>query len=363
MDEWVSATLQIAFGLAALIAGGELLLRGASRLAAAMKISPVVIGLTVVAFGTSSPELAVSMQSAFADNTDLALGNAVGSNICNVLLILGISALVAPLAVSSRLIRWDVPLMIGASLLLLLFGLDGRISRVDGLVLFGGLLAYIYWSVRQSRRESRKVKAEFALELPAPTSVVATLMLVGFVIAGLILLGLGARWLVSGAVLVALRLGVSELIIGLTVVAVGTSLPEVVASVMAAWCGERDIAVGNVVGSNLFNVLCVLGLTSAVAPEGIEVSRAALRFDIPVMIAAAVACLPVFFTGNAITRWEGGLFLAYYVAYTTYLILAATQATITRSFGSIMVGFVIPLTVITLSIGAVRTLNRAMRHK
>ena len=355
MDVWLSPVLKIIFGLVSLIAGGELLVRGASRLAAAMKISPLVIGLTVVAFGTSSPELAVSVQSAWAGNADIALGNIVGSNIFNVLFILGLSALIVPLVVSSRLIRWDVPLMIVASVLPLLLGLDGRIGRLDGLLLFSGLLVYTFWCVRQSRRESSEVKAEFAQEIPvSKASRTALLVQIGLIIGGLVLLGLGSRWLVGGSVFIASRLGVSELIIGLTIIAAGTSLPEVVTSIMAAWRGERDIAVGNVVGSNLFNILCVLGLTGAIAPSGVAISPEALRFDIPVMMAVAVACLPIFFTGNVIARWEGGLFFAYYIAYTTYLALAVTQATITRTFGTIMIAFVIPLTAITLFIGVFR---------
>ena len=355
MEAWIWATLGIICGLASLIVGGELLVRGASRFAAAMKISPLVIGLTVVAFGTSSPELAVSIQSAWAGNADIALGNAVGSNIFNVLFILGISALIVPLVVSSRLIRWDVPLMIMASILLLLLGLDGKLGRLDGLLLFGGLLAYTYWCVRQSRRESSEVQAEFTHEVAATKSNgMATLLQIGLIIAGLILLGLGSHWLIGGSVFVATQFGVSQLVIGLTIIAAGTSLPEVVTSIMAAWRGERDIAVGNVVGSNIFNILCVLGLASIVSPGGVGMAPAALRFDIPVMIAAAVACLPIFFTGNLIARWEGGLFFAYYLAYTTYLILAATQAAITRTFETIMIAFVIPLTVITLLVAVAR---------
>ena len=238
---------------------------------------------------------------------------------------------------------------------MLLLGLDGRVGRLDGLLLFVGLLVYTFWCVRQSRRETSEIKAEFAQEMPVPASgTTALLVQIGFILGGLILLGLGSRWLVGGSVFVATRLGVSELIIGLTIIAAGTSLPEVVTSIMAAWRGERDIAVGNVVGSNLFNILCVLGLTGAIAPSGVAISPAALRFDIPVMIAVAIGCLPIFFTGNVIARWEGGLFFAYYIAYTTYLVLAITQATITRTFGTIMIAFVIPLTVITLFIGVFR---------
>ena len=355
LDDLVSAILGILSGLVMLVIGGELLVRGASRLAAAVNISPLVIGLTVVAFGTSSPELAVSLQSALAGNADIAVGNAVGSNIFNVLFILGISALIVPLVVSSRLIRLDVPLMIFASVLLLVLGLDGRLGRLDGLLLFAGLLVYISWCVWQSRRESQAVQAEFAQELSTPSkNAAAILVQLGLIIAGLILLGLGSSWLVGGSVFVATRLGVSELVIGLTIVAAGTSLPEVVTSIVAAWRGEREIAVGNVVGSNIFNIFCVLGLASLVVPQGVAISSAAMRFDIPVMIAVALACLPIFLTGSRIERWEGGLFLAYYIFYTTYVILAATQANVTRTFATIMVAFVIPLTVITLLIGVVR---------
>ncbi len=358
MNEWFLAMVGVVAGLAALIAGGELLVRGASRLAAMMNISPLVIGLTVVAFGTSAPELAVCLQSAFAGNPEIAVGNAVGSNIFNVLFILGISALIVPLLVSSRLIRWDVPLMIGASFLLWIFGWDGRLNRIEGLVLFAGLLSYLVWCVRGSRRERRDVQAEFADEIHQAKTPRSRLAIQLFcIIAGLLLLGFGSRWLISGSVFVASQLGISELLIGLTIIAVGTSLPEIVTSIVAACRGERDIAVGNVVGSNIFNILCVLGLTGVIAPEGIEISPAAWRLDIPVMIAVAVACLPIFLTGHLIERWEGGLFLGYYVAYTTYLILDATQITITRTFGTIMLAFVIPLTVITLLVGVIQSMR------
>lgn len=348
-------------GLVALVAGGELLVRGASRLAAAVGVSPLVVGLTVVAFGTSSPELAVAVQAGFAGQADIAVGNIVGSNICNVLLILGVSALVAPLLVASQLVRLDVPLMIAASVLMGVLALDGVVGRIDGLLLFAILLAYIVWSIRQSRRESAKVKAEFEAEFgPAkresPWAIARQLALI---VAGLALLGAGANWLVGGATDIARLAGMSELLIGLTIVAVGTSLPEVAASVMASIKGERDIAVGNVVGSNLFNILCVLGLAAAVSPGGMPVSAGALRFDIPVMIVTAFACLPIFFTGHLIARWEGGLLLGYYVAYTTYLTLVATQSGLAKSFSVLVVGFVLPLTVITLLVASYRSWRKA----
>jgi cation:H+ antiporter len=345
-------------GFVLLALGGEWLVRGASRLASAARISPLVIGLTVVAFGTSSPELAVTLQSSFAGQADLAVGNVVGSNIFNVLFILGLSSLIVPLAVSSQLIRWDVPLMILASVLLLLLGMDGSLGRYDGLLLFGGLVAYTAWSIIESRREGLKVKAEQEAESVGEAKAGRHLVVqVGWIILGLGVLILGARWLTDGAVTIARLLGVSELVIGLTIVAVGTSLPEVAASLIASLRGQRDIAVGNVVGSNLFNILGVLGLTALVAPEGIAVAPAALWFDIPVMIAVAVATLPIVFTGHLISRWEGALFFAYYIAYVGYLVLDAIGAEV-MTFQRIMLGFVLPLTSITLFVGVFRALRR-----
>ncbi|MDZ7291999.1 MAG: calcium/sodium antiporter [candidate division KSB1 bacterium] len=339
-------------GLILLIAGAEALVRGSSRLAAAIGISPLVIGLTVVAYGTSSPELAVSVQAGLSGQADIALGNIIGSNIFNVLFILGLSALLVPLVVAQQLVRWDVPLMIGTSLLFLILALDGKISRLDGALLFAGNVAYVIWAIRQSRQESSPIKAEYAREYGDGSSKAKWQWLIhlAFAIVGLAMLVLGSRWLVHGAVTIARVLGLSELIIGLTIIAAGTSLPEVATSIIASIRGERDIAVGNVVGSNIFNILSVLGLASLVSPNGVKVAPAALNFDIPVMIAVAAACLPIFFTGSLIARWEGALFLAYYFAYTLYLILDAMQHDALPAFSSLMLEFVLPLTVITLCI-------------
>jgi cation:H+ antiporter len=339
-----------------LLAGGELLVRGAATLAAVVRINPLVIGLTVVAFGTSAPELAVSIQSGLSGQADLAFGNVVGSNIANVLLILGISALITPLVVSSQLVRFDVPLMIGASVLLVLVALDGKFSRADGLLFVIGLLVYAAWSIRQGRREEPAVQEEFASrsDVSEKSGARAIALHLGKIVAGLTMLVVGGRWLIDGAVDIARIVGVSELVIGLTIVAVGTSLPELVTSILATIRGERDIAVGNVVGSNLFNILCVLGFASLVSPTGLAVSRAAIQFDIPMMVAVALSCLPVFFTGSKIARWEGGLFFGYYVAYVTHLVLAATQSSFSRTFSITMVGFVVPLTVVTLLVCSVR---------
>ncbi len=334
-------------GLVLLIVGAEALVKGSSRLAAALGISPLVIGLTVVAYGTSSPELAVSIQSAWAGQADLALGNVVGSNIFNVLFILGLSAMIAPLVVSQQLVRLDVPLMIAVSLLLLLLALDGNLSRFDGSLFFAINIAYVVWAIRQSRKENQQIKEEYEKEYGAGRSSQWPVNL-ALIVAGLGMLVLGSHWLVEGAVAVAQALGLSELIIGLTIVAAGTSLPEVATSIIASIRGERDIAVGNVVGSNLFNILAVLGLTSIVAPNGVNVSPAALRFDIPVMSAVALACLPVFFTGFRIGRREGALFFAYYLAYTLYLILDATGHDQLDEFSLIMFEYITPLVAVML---------------
>jgi cation:H+ antiporter len=341
-------------GLVLLVIGAEILVRGASRLASSLGISPLVIGLTIVAFGTSAPEMAVSIDASWAGQADLALGNVVGSNIFNVLFILGVSALVAPLVVSQQLVRLDVPLMIAASIVVLLMGMDNKISRIDGVILFAAVLAYTFFLIRQSRRESSALVTEqYVAEVDAAgaqngSALMQYLKDGAMILGGLALLVLGAQWLVDSAVQIAQYLGMSELVIGLTIVAAGTSMPELATSVIASLRGERDIAVGNVVGSNIFNLLAVLGLSSIVAPDGVQVADAALAFDIPVMVGVALICLPIFFTGFLISRLNGALFLFYYVAYTAYLLMAAQQHESLQTFGTAMVWFVMPATVIML---------------
>lgn len=336
-------------GLAILTLGAELLVRGASRLAVGLGITPLVVGLTVVAYGTSAPELVVSVQSALAGQPDLALGNVVGSNIFNVLFILGISALIIPLKVDQKLIRFDVPLMIGLSGLVLVLGRDGRLGPLEGLLFLLGLLAYTAWAIFQSRWESAQVKTEYAEEFGVGRqrpNWTANLLQGGLVLVGLVLLVLGAKWFLFGAVEIARQIGVSELVIGLTIVAAGTSLPEVATSLVAAIRGERDIAVGNVVGSNIFNILGVLGLSALGGKGGITVAENILAVDIPIMIGVAVACLPIFATGNVISRWNGAVFLGYYLAYTLAIVLAAVQHRAGPTFNQTMLWFVIPLTAI-----------------
>jgi len=338
-----------------LVAGAELLVRGASRIAVAAGVTPLVVGLTVVAFGTSSPELAVTIGSVRAGQADIAVGNVVGSNIFNILFILGLSALVTPLIVAQQLVRIDVPLMIGASALVLVFALDGVVGRGQGLLLFLGLLAYTGFLIRQSRREVGAVQDEYEGAFGGEERRRSRWWInVGLVIVGLGMLVIGADWLVDAATRTAATLGVSQLVIGLTIVAAGTSLPEVATSVIASVRGERDIAVGNVIGSNLFNLLGVLGLGAALSPDGVPVSQGALTFDLPVMIGVAVAALPVLFTGHLIGRREGAMFLGFYVAYTVYLILDSSQHHALEEFRAAMGFFVLPLTALTLIVMVVR---------
>ena len=347
-------------GLVLLVAGAEVLVRGAAKLAAQFGIPPLIIGLTVVAFGTSAPETAVSVQAALDGSGDLAIGNVVGSNIANVLFILGLTALIAPLIVSRQLIRLDVPIMISASLLTFALAWDGSLSKLDGAILFAGIVAYTAFLIISSRKQKSLEDDEFSKEfgLDEPVKPYAWAINLGLIIVGLVLLVSGSNFLVEGAVTLARTLGISELVIGLTVVAVGTSLPELATSVLAAIKGERDIAVGNIVGSNIFNLLCVLGLASLVSPQAISVAANALAFDFPVMIAVAVACLPIFFAGYRINRWEGLLFLAYYVAYTVYLVLSSTGKPFAEVFGDAMLGYALPLTAVTLVIIAGRAWHK-----
>ncbi len=299
----VTTIILLIVGLVALVVGAEGLVRGAARLAARTGMSSVVIGLTVVAFGTSAPELAVSVGDVVRGGDDagsIAIGNVVGSNIANVLLVLGLAATVGgSLFVAQRIVRLDVPIMIGASVLVLVFALDERLVRIEGIVLVVSLIVYITWTViAATRGSSPDVVTEYddALD-PEKLAAASVLSDLAFLVGGLVLLVLGSQSLVSAASDIATDLGISDLVVGLTVVAIGTSLPEVATSVLAALRGQRDLAVGNAIGSNLFNLLAVLGVTATVSPNAIPVAASAIRVDLPVMIAVAVACLPIFANG------------------------------------------------------------------
>ncbi|HUF98949.1 MAG TPA: calcium/sodium antiporter [Ilumatobacter sp.] len=359
----VLTVLFFVVGVVALVAGAEALVRGAARIAARTGLSSVVIGLTVVAFGTSAPELAVSLGAGFRDQADLAIGNVVGSNIANVLLVLGLSAVVgAGLVVDRRIVRIDVPIMVGLSLVLFGFSYDKQLERWEGAVLFVGLVVYIAWTVITTRRGAEAGESvAMDLDIDLDEAVLGTTSVwhdVGFVAAGLVLLVIGSTALVEAATDIAESVGVSQLVIGLTVVAVGTSLPEIATSVLAAMRGERDLAVGNAVGSNLFNIMAVLGLTSLISPSAIGVSPGALSVDMPVMIGVAIACLPIFANGHVIARWEGWVFLLGYLAYVAWLVIDSADHAIRSTYAVGVLGFTLPLTILTFVVIAVRQRRR-----
>ncbi len=339
-------------GIIALVVGAELLVKGAATIASKLGIAPVIIGLTVVAFGTSAPELAVSVSASLGGNADVALGNVVGSNIGNILLILGASAVVGGLAVQQRIIRFDIPLLIVVSVVALVMSLDNSIGRVDGIILFVGLLAYIGWLVREARSERGEVVAEYTESVETLEGKAAERPLwfnICLVVAGLVVLVVGSQLLVTAATDIAESAGISDLVIGLTVVAIGTSLPELATSILAAIRGQRDIAVGNVIGSNLFNLMSVLGLTAIVSGDGIAVSDVSLRLDFPVMLAATVVLVPIVWSGFQIERWEGFVLIAFYAAYVAYLVLDANDSTAAGVVGPAAL-IVAPLVALTFAV-------------
>jgi cation:H+ antiporter len=341
-------------GLVVLVYGAEILVKYASIFAARLKVPPLIIGLTIVAYGTSAPELAISSMATLNGQADIAIGNVIGSNVYNVLLILGVSALITPLVISEQLVRIDVPVMVAASVLTLILALDGDFDAIDGAMLLALLLGYTAMQVQIGRTAA-------GLDDSTPDIAGSKLRDIVMLLVGLGLLVVGSRVFLDGAIGIARALGISELVIGLTIVAAGTSLPETATSIVAAIRGHRDIAVGNVVGSNVFNVLGVLGFSSLIAPGVIDVDPSMKVFDIPVMIAVAIACMPIFFTRNVIARWQGAVFVVYYVLYIVYLVLAMQHHDALDEFGAIMLEFVIPITALTFGVVAFRRMHDAAR--
>ncbi len=309
------SVLQVLAGLAILFAGGELLVRGASSLALRMGVSRLAIGLTVVAFGTSAPELIVSLDAASRGVGDISIGNVVGSNIANVSLILGLSALFHPLTVQAKVVRLDAPIMVFTSLCLVAVMADGEASRGDGILLLAGLVAFVVFTYWEGSRESEAIQEEFTTAAPTarPGLGLSALSALG----GLALLMFGGQLLVGAAVSMATAWGVPPATIGLTIVAVGTSLPEAVTSVVASFRGQGDIAIGNVVGSNIFNVLGILGVTSVVGPLSLGAITA---IDLGVMVGVAVALAVLLLWRRSLGRLEGGALLAVFVVYTVWLL-------------------------------------------
>ncbi|MBD8681007.1 calcium/sodium antiporter [Pseudomonas sp. CFBP 13719] len=341
--------LQLFAGLLMLIAGAESLVRGAVRLAAALKIRPLVVGLGVVALGSSVPQLAVSLQATFVGTPDIAVGSLVGSNIFSLLVTLGLSALIIPLRVSRQLLRLDIPLLIAASALVFGLALNEQLGRLEGGVLLLALIGYLGILWRQSRHPGRVAAAQGT----APW-----LKCLGMMLAGLLLLGAGSHWLLEAALELATDFGLSDRVIGLTIVAVGTSLPELATSLVAAFRGHREIAVGNVIGSNLFNLLGVLGLTAVLAPAPLSVSPNALDFDLPVMLGVTLLCLPLFYSGYRVTRIEGLVLLGLYVAYGLHVVAFTTGMPLAARLEELMLFYVLPVLAAVVLWGTLRAWRR-----
>ena len=327
-------SLSLVLGLTLLLGGAEIVLRAATRLAALSGMRPIVIGLAVVALGTSAPELAIALTAAGDARSDLVVGNIVGTNIFNLSFILGMSAVLRPLALHSLSLRFDLPVTVGSSLILAGLALDGNLSGLDGLFLLGIGLAYTLIRIDLGRRESRATRrayiAEFgkrATGIPAhglkPHAFKEIIRQLGLIVGGSILLFVGADWLLDGSIRLARHFGVTETVIGLTVLAIGTSLPELATTLIATWRGERDVAIGNLVGSSLYNVLAILAVASLAADPALTVNQEILRRDLPVMIGITLICLLAFFGKHTLSRLEGGLLVLSAVLYTGLLAAGA----------------------------------------
>jgi len=339
-----------------MIIGAELSVRAAVVLAALLKTRPLFLGLTVIALGSSAPQMAVGLQAALTDSTDIAVGSVIGSNIFNVLVTLGLSALIIPLRVARQLVRVDLPLMIAATALVAALAWNGVLSALDGVLLLLGMAGYLFIVLRQFAHGVRHVAATDAAPRRRTWPIIGRLALMS---GGLALLILGSHLLVGAAVVVAEDLGLSERVIGLTVIAVATSLPALMTSLIAALRGERDIAVGNIIGSNLFNLLGVLGVTALISSGPLSISPNALDFDLPVMLGVAFLCLPLFYSGYRITRLEGLLLLGLYAVYGLHIVSFATGMPLAERLERLMVHYALPV----LGLGVLISTFRAWRRQ
>lgn len=319
--------LLIVLGLAALVLGAELVIRYGSRLARRLGVPPLLVGLTIVSIGTSAPELAVGIDAVRSGAGSLAVGNIAGTNVVNLLLILGLSAVIRPIVLQLQTLKLDLPAMALASALVLLLALDGELSVVDGAILAGVAVIYTSLLFVFTRRESAFVAAEFAEEYPAEPRTRApgrVALHLGLLIGGLVVIVIGADWLVDGAVELAEAVGVSDAIIGLTIVAIGTSTPELATTLISTIRGERDIAIGNLIGSSTFNVTLILGVSLLFAPGHIPVDPQLVMIDLPIMVIVSLVCIPVFLTGHRVRRAEGIVFVSAYVVYLAALLIFRT---------------------------------------
>lgn len=322
--QWYAVTSFLA-GLVVVIVGAEFIVRGGSRVAALLGVSPMILGLTVVAIGTSTPELAVGLTASAEGSGGLAVGNIAGTNIVNILFILGLSAWIMPLKVQLLSLKLDLPVMVVSALALLWMAWDGVLSRQEGALMVGASVAYTIAMVRLSRRESLPIQQEFSREYSAKNILprVATLqgtVSVLMLAAGIVVVVVGAELLVSGAVDIAQSLGVSDAVVGLTIVAIGTSAPELATTIMSTLKNERDIAIGNLIGSSTYNILFILGATCLATPGGVPVEASLLHVDLPLAALVALLCVPVFATDRLISRKEGAFFVTSYAVYLGTLI-------------------------------------------
>lgn len=311
-------------GLVIITVGAELILRGASAIAVLLGIRPIVIGLTVVSVGTSLPELAVGITAVSEGKGTLAIGNIAGTNVFNILFILGLSAAIRPLSLNMRSLRLNVIVMILTSILLLIMSLDGILSRMDGGVMVAAAILYIIVMVRASRKETARVRKEYAEEFSPEVPVgkkgwTVWVLQTVFLLGGMALTVLGANLLVSGASAIATAMGVSDAVIGLTIVAIGTSAPELATTIVATFKNDRDVAIGNLIGSSISNILVILGLTCIASSKGVDVSRDVLWIDLPLAAAVAVVCYPVFRSQSMVSRREGIFFVLSYLVYLAIL--------------------------------------------
>lgn len=317
MNPFVSNFLLLVAGVGVLYFGAEWLVRGAARMASSLGVSPIVIGLTVVSMGTSAPELVVALLAAVRGNSDLAIGNVMGSNLANIGLILGLTAVIRPLEVSSRVVRREVPIMLVMTLLLYPLMWNGRLAVVEGVILLSALGLYLFFVNRTAGDESDDVLKEYDGALSPTTRSTVRMRDLWLIIGGSIGLVLGGTAIVRGAEFIATAFGIPDMIIGLTVVAIGTSLPELATSLVAAMRKEADIAVGNIIGSNIFNIGLILGATSIVAP--ITIAPQVLREELPAVLVMSILVLPVTRSAMQVKRWEGAVLLASYVATGVWL--------------------------------------------
>lgn len=321
----VHPAIEFLGGLVVVIFGAEILVRSATRIATMLGISPIVIGLTIVSVGTSTPELAVGIAAVAEGNGALAVGNIAGTNTVNILLILGLSAAIRALPIRMQSIKLDVPAMIGSSVALILMSLDGVLTQTEGGVLLLAAILYTALLVRESRRESAAMKREFRQEFgPKPGAAGSERVRFAshavLLATGIALTVVGADLLVAGAVNLARTYGLSDAFIGLTIVAIGTSAPELATTLVSTIKNDRDVAIGNLIGSSVYNILVILGLTMLTAPRGVEVQSDLLWIDLPLAAIAAAACLPVFRSGGKVSRKEGAVFVAAYLVYLTVLV-------------------------------------------